>query len=191
MRAACGDSRKPGMGNSIRALPTRVRVNRKPNIASTPKWTLTGILPRVAKQASRVVHSPDHDQGRIISSVMKKIASRGTAAEARILNGGNDLQKTYHNAATKRTIRSGRTVQRVVSSAWRMVSMASSWDIAYPKLFTSDPTIRFQPSTKTKSNILKGAEIITGGSCIIPIDNVIDATVRSITRKGKYRTAPI
>ena len=56
MRAACGDSRNPGMGNSTRALPTLVRVNRKPNIASTPKWTLTGILPQVAKEASGVVH---------------------------------------------------------------------------------------------------------------------------------------
>ena len=41
----------------------------------------------------------------------------------------------------------------------------------------SEPTTRFQPSTRTKSRILKGAEIITGGNCIMPTEPVTEATM--------------
>ena len=43
----------------------------------------------------------------------------------------------------------------------------------------------------TKSRIFSGVEITTGGSCIIPTDVVIEATTKSITKKGKNKTAPI
>ena len=49
----------------------------------------------------------------------------------------------------------------------------------------SDPTTRFQPSTKTNSRILNGAEIMTGGNWTMPTDRVTEATTRSMTRKGK------
>ncbi len=57
----------------------------------------------------------------------------------------------------------------------------------YPKLFIREPTTRLQPSTRTKRRSLKGIDIMTGGSIIIPIDIKIDATIMSITRKGILR----
>jgi hypothetical protein len=58
-----------------------------------------------------------------------------------------------------------------------------------PKI--KDLIIRFQPSTITNSNILKGIDIIIGGSIIIPIDiKVLDTTI-SIIKKGIYRKKPI
>jgi hypothetical protein len=54
-----------------------------------------------------------------------------------------------------------------------------------------DLTIRFQPSTITKSSILKGIDIIMGGSIIIPIDiKVLDTTI-SIIKNGIYKKKPI
>ena len=55
----------------------------------------------------------------------------------------------------------------------------------HPKLFTSEPTSRFQPSTSTNSRIFSGVEITTGGNCIIPTEVVIAATTMSITRNGR------
>jgi len=50
---------------------------------------------------------------------------------------------------------------------------------------------RFHPSTIINNNILKGRDIIIGGSIIIPIDiNVLETTI-SITRKGRYIRKPI
>lgn len=54
----------------------------------------------------------------------------------------------------------------------------------YPKLFTNDPITRPHPSTSTNSKILKGSEIMTGGSIIIPIDINTEATTMSTTMKG-------
>src|SRR5579862_5112844 len=59
------------------------------------------------------------------------------------------------------------------------------------KLFISEPTSRFQPSTITNSRILIGVEITTGGSCSMPTEVVMEATTRSMTRKGRNSTAPI
>ena len=44
--------------------------------------------------------------------------------------------------------------------------------------------IRAQPSASTNSRILKGMEIVVGGSIIIPILIKVDATTISITIKG-------
>ena len=44
--------------------------------------------------------------------------------------------------------------------------------------------IRLHPSARTKSRILKGMEIVVGGSIIIPILISVDATTISITIKG-------
>ncbi len=52
------------------------------------------------------------------------------------------------------------------------------------KLIISDRTNKCQPSTITNSSTLKGIEIITGGSIIIPIDMSVDATIISITMNG-------
>lgn len=53
-----------------------------------------------------------------------------------------------------------------------------------PKLFTSEPTIRYQPSTSTKSISLNGIEIITGGNIIMPMLISTEAITMSTTRKG-------
>ena len=51
--------------------------------------------------------------------------------------------------------------------------------------------IRPQPSTRTKSRILNGSEIITGGSIIMPMDISAAETTRSITRNGTKITKPM
>src|SRR5690606_26571683 len=56
---------------------------------------------------------------------------------------------------------------------------------------TSEPTSRFQPSISTKNNILNGSDTTTGGSIIMPIDMVMVATIRSMTRKGSTIRKPI
>lgn len=86
----------------------------------------------------------------------------------------------------------GATIHINVVSApcMRDVTNASSI-ICYNTLFTSDVTIRYQPSTITNSSILKGNDTITGGSCIIPIDSKTLETARSIIRNGRNRTKPI
>ena len=52
------------------------------------------------------------------------------------------------------------------------------------KLFRRLRTTRFQPSAMTKSRILKGREIIMGGSIIIPIASRTLETTMSTTIKG-------
>src|SRR3954452_10830099 len=59
------------------------------------------------------------------------------------------------------------------------------------KLWTSDPQIRFQPSTRMNSRILKGSEMKTGGSIIIPIDISVEDTTRSMIRNGRKIRKPI
>src|SRR4051794_1132249 len=59
------------------------------------------------------------------------------------------------------------------------------------KLWTSDPVIRFQPSTRTNSRILNGREMKTGGSIIIPIDISVEETTRSMIRNGRKIRKPI
>jgi hypothetical protein len=48
----------------------------------------------------------------------------------------------------------------------------------------TDPIRRLHPSTSTNNSSLKGSEIITGGSIIIPIDSRTQATTISIIRNG-------
>jgi len=55
----------------------------------------------------------------------------------------------------------------------------------YAKLNKTVSTTRCHPSASTKSNILKGSEIRTGGSIIMPMDNRMVAITMSITRNGK------
>src|SRR5258708_25809812 len=54
-----------------------------------------------------------------------------------------------------------------------------------------DRTMMFQPSTMMKSSILKGREMRTGGSIIIPIDIRTEATTMSIMRNGIKMMNPI
>jgi len=50
---------------------------------------------------------------------------------------------------------------------------------------------RFQPSTRTKSRILNGSEMKTGGSITMPIDISVELTTRSMTRNGRKIKKPI
>src|SRR3954447_14045487 len=59
------------------------------------------------------------------------------------------------------------------------------------KLWTRDPQIRFQPSTRMNRRILNGSEMKTGGSIIIPIDINVDETTRSMIRNGRKIRKPI
>ena len=52
------------------------------------------------------------------------------------------------------------------------------------KLAASEPMVRLQPSTSTKSINLNGIEITIGESIIMPIDISTLATIRSITMNG-------
>jgi len=60
-----------------------------------------------------------------------------------------------------------------------------------PKLLTKLCRINPQPSTRTKISNLNGIAIITGGIIIIPNDIRLDATTKSITRKGMKIIIPI
>ena len=44
--------------------------------------------------------------------------------------------------------------------------------------------IKYHPSTRTNNRILKGREIMTGGSIIIPIAIKVDATTISMIKNG-------
>ena len=59
------------------------------------------------------------------------------------------------------------------------------------KLLTRLPVIKYQPSTSTKKISLKGKEIITGGSIIMPIDMSTEATTISMIKKGTNTKKPI
>src|SRR6185436_7069090 len=59
------------------------------------------------------------------------------------------------------------------------------------KLSTRDRVMRFQPSTRTKSRILNGSEMKTGGSITMPIDISVELTTRSMTRNGRKIKKPI
>src|SRR5664279_535643 len=59
----------------------------------------------------------------------------------------------------------------------------------YP--FTREPMIKYQPSTSTNSSTLKGREIVTGGSIIMPMLSRMLATTMSTTRKGRKIMKPI
>src|SRR5262249_5751240 len=59
------------------------------------------------------------------------------------------------------------------------------------KLCTSESATRYQPSTSTKKMSLKGSEMVTGGSIIMPIDMRIEETTRSMMRNGRKRRKPI
>jgi hypothetical protein len=55
----------------------------------------------------------------------------------------------------------------------------------YPvKLFTNDPTIKYQPSVSTNIINLNGNDTITGGSIIMPMESSTLATTISIIKKG-------
>ena len=59
------------------------------------------------------------------------------------------------------------------------------------KLLTNDPAIMLHPSTSTKKISLKGSDTVVGGSIIMPTDIKIEATTKSMTRKGMNNKKPI
>lgn len=59
------------------------------------------------------------------------------------------------------------------------------------KLISSDFTTKYQPSTSTKSIILNGNEIMTGGNIIIPMAISVLETTISMIRKGIKIMKPI
>ena len=90
------------------------------------------------------------------------------------------------------TSKRGEARRRAMVMAFWAMEIASDGVMIYtPKLFTSEPTIRYQPSTSTKSSSLNGSDTMMGGSIIIPMDNRTLATTMSIIRKGRKRTKPI
>ena len=56
--------------------------------------------------------------------------------------------------------------------------------VLVPSYVISERTIRCQPSIMTKSRILKGSEMVTGGSIIMPMLISVLATTMSMIRKG-------
>ena len=62
---------------------------------------------------------------------------------------------------------------------------------SYLKLVTIDSTMRCQPSTRTKSRILKGSDTVTGGSIIMPIESSVLDTTMSMMINGMKRMNPI
>lgn len=93
---------------------------------------------------------------------------------------------------TMATISIGATIHMsVVKAPCIRDVISASFISSYITLFISEPTIRYHPSTITKSSIFSGIETMTGGSCIMPIDSKTLETARSITRNGRKRTKPI
>jgi hypothetical protein len=60
-----------------------------------------------------------------------------------------------------------------------------------PKLVANVPKIKFHPSTNTNNMSLNGKDTIIGESIIIPIAINIDATTKSMMRKGINSIKPI
>jgi hypothetical protein len=93
---------------------------------------------------------------------------------------------------TMAAARIGPTIHKRVERAFCISDVTrASFMIFYITLRTRELTIRYQPSTITKSSIFSGIETMTGGSCIIPIESSTLETARSITKKGRKRTNPI
>jgi len=91
------------------------------------------------------------------------------------------------NPTTKAMISTGPDTIIIVKNAFLIMSntIISVTKIhLYLKLSSKDSMTKYQPSTKTNNKILKGNEIITGGSMNIPMDINILATTISITKKG-------
>src|SRR3989339_885183 len=109
----------------------------------------------------------------------------GNKGQRHFLDLGNSLENTDHEPHGKPEAQHG---QRQINS--EEDGLFSEFDHKFrshgytPKLFRSDPQIKCQPSTRTKSISLKGKDIMTGGSIIIPMARSTEATTISMTRKG-------
>jgi hypothetical protein len=91
------------------------------------------------------------------------------------------------NPTINPTPRSGAESRRVSFMASLAMLTTNSGVIcltSHEKLFTIDPTSRFQPSTSTNNISLKGNETMKGGSIIIPMDRRTLATTMSMIKKG-------
>ena len=87
--------------------------------------------------------------------------------------------------ATKPASKQGAAKKIAVFKASVKIPVTNSGVIFfYLKLFTKEPAIKYQPSTSVNNINLKGNEIITGGSIIIPIERRTLATTISMIKKG-------
>ncbi len=73
----------------------------------------------------------------------------------------------------------------------KTVVRSLTWALRARRLAASEPISKFQPSTSTNSISLKGSEIITGDSIIMPIDISTLATTMSMIRNGMKTMKPI
>src|SRR5437588_12620080 len=104
-------------------------------------------------------------------------ASLGTVASVLSCSDVNACITLTIKLTTTAIASTGAQTQIAASRVRRESSTTTSLDICSPqKLFISEPTRRFQPSTITNSKILSGVEITTGGNCSIPTEVVISAT---------------
>src|SRR5580658_1950917 len=179
------------MGRKVSAVPTRARASRKPNKASAAICGSMRIAVKTAEKPHGEGGEAHQDPRQGDEQHHKESRQPRHGAEARILDRRHDLKQADEYTDDKQGYeqRHGhpqRRQQGLLDGFNRQL-----WIHGVTKLFTSDPTTRFQPSTSTNRRILNGAEIITGGNWIMPIESVTDATTRSMTRNGKYRTAPI
>src|SRR4051812_10794981 len=113
----------------------------------------------------------------------------GHKAQGRFLDRGHALEdrdEQAHDEAAEqdRASEGGRHEQGVLDDA-------DDTTLAHRKLTSSECVTNAQPSTRTKSNSLKGKETSVGGSIIMPIDISVALTTRSMTRNGMKMTKPI
>ena len=142
-------------------------------------------------EAAKVV-STRKIQGKVIRKTRNIATMRGANENVWSCMEVRVWIKLITTPTTIATISIGATIHiSVVSAPCMRDVINASFINCYITLFISEPTIRYQPSTITKSSILSGIETITGGSCIIPIESKTLETARSITRNGRKSTKPI
>src|SRR5580658_9005299 len=147
--------------------------------------------PKIAEQRSGVGDQlRQHPRHREQQRGEKRQQSRH-GGKTRILNRGKNLRQA-HNDSDHESDGKNRQSQpeRRHKRGSQQIDNRGGGHLQL-RLLTSDPITRFHPSTSTNNKILNGAETITGGSCTMPTESVIEATTRSMIRNGRNSTAPI
>jgi hypothetical protein len=157
-------------------------------------------------QCPRESHQEHHEDGHNPGRKRKRLVLDGCQSLDETDNDSHDDRHRQHRASDPHQSLERSLHERHYSCIRHSLQLLRGCDLglwafglrsavkghsSYITLFTSEPTIRYQPSTITKSNSLSGIETTTGGSCIMPIESSTDETAMSITRKGKKSTKPI
>src|SRR5690606_22706087 len=112
-------------------------------------------------------------------------------AEGLLLHRRQRLEQAHHQADHEPDEEHGprehhRREQELASEVVDLqIDGAEHLDQVVMKLVTTEWQMRCHPSTSTKTRILNGVEIITGGSMNMPIESRMLATTRSMTKKGR------